>query len=484
MAENILLKKYSEHKLKSITYLNKGLELLKLLVNHSFDSYIIGEAVADLYLCREIDSITIATSASFNDLKNIFPSCILGETYAVYKEAEGDFIFVFLNDNNLPALLKDYANAHFNKKLIRALQSQNFTILGMALTPNATIIDIFNSIDDIDNLVISSIDKNKSSFEYYPESYYEAFLLVARFNFTLDKKTIKLMNKSRSCLAKVDMAKSTVLLRNILKEKHAMEAFRLMESTKLFVDLPDIDNFIKKLNTRFTELDQIERMSLLYLIVGSIPDKYTIDKLELKEITETIDITKLITHRDVTPMMVYNIGVKKLLSCDKIGITYKKEYKSQAKKIQKLAKEETITSPRELNISDIEIIQLLGGERSIRVRIIMNLILAKVINKEIENNFSVLKEEAVKIDNEMRNIFDYQGDDSNREYTEDEIDQLLKKYHQELSFLVKVYLNDEKELYSLSPAERDLVEAEALEHAHDFLLETTQYQILEERRLI
>ena len=49
---------------------------------------------------------------------------------------------------------------------------------------------------------------------------------------------------------------------------------------------------------------------------------------------------------------------------------------------------------------------------------------------------------------------------------------------------MKVYLSDEKSLYDLSPLERDEIEFNAKTHAKEFLLETSQYRILEERGLI
>ena len=67
---------------------------------------------------------------------------------------------------------------------------------------------------------------------------------------------------------------------------------------------------------------------------------------------------------------------------------------------------------------------------------------------------------------------------------EKKFDELLVKYKKEYEFLVKVYLSDEKSLYDLSPLERDEIEVNAKTHAKEFLLETSQYRILEERGLI
>ena len=64
------------------------------------------------------------------------------------------------------------------------------------------------------------------------------------------------------------------------------------------------------------------------------------------------------------------------------------------------------------------------------------------------------------------------------------MEELKQKYDTEYEFLVKIYLSDERALYNLSALERDEIEEEAKAHAKEFLLETSEYKILEERGLI
>ena len=485
MGENILIKKFKESRTNGLSYILRGIDILKILVNRGFDSYIVDEAVLNLYLCRPIEHVQIATSANPTELKNIFPSLTvtINDEY-ILKDSEGDFNFLFFDDPKLPNLLQENIALHFNKKLIQVLQSKVFTMMALALAPSLELIDLFNSVTDIDERQIRGIDKPKSIFEEDPTNIYNALLLEAHYGFNIEKKTIKGMSKMSFGLESVNIKIALNYLKSILSEKYAHRTLITIKENHLFRSVVDLDRFVNKLLNNYDGLDEIERLSLLYLIVASIPDAASMDNLLVKEITETITITQLIIHSPVTPMMVYNIGEKKLLSCDKLALTYKSDYKTQKKLIKKLNRDASIMSIRELNFSNLELIKLLNGERSIRIKIIMNLLLEKVINKEIKNYPKALKEEALKLDQEMKAIFNYESTGEEKEYTEIDIDNLLKKYHQELDFLVKVYLNDEKELYSLTPAERNILRSEAEEHAHDFLLETDQYLILEERRLI
>ena len=84
-------------------------------------------------------------------------------------------------------------------------------------------------------------------------------------------------------------------------------------------------------------------------------------------------ITQLNTTDKITPMMVYNIWSDKLNSAIRIALAYKVKYSNQERLIKKLSKESVISSSRDLQFSELEIIELMNGERSLRVKIVMNL---------------------------------------------------------------------------------------------------------------
>ena len=126
----------------------------------------------------------------------------------------------------------------------------------------------------------------------------------------------------------------------------------------------------------------------------------------------------------------------------------------------------------------------MDGKRNLRVKIVMNLLLERVINGDVYNHHTLLRDEALKIIEDLASIFDYKEPEILPVVNDEYIKDLLAKYNKEYEFLVKVYLNDEKSLYELSPLERDEIENNAKAHAKEFLLETSQYKVLEKRGLI
>lgn len=479
-----VFEQYQKSNEKSYNFLMRGVEIMKALLNRNYDSYIIGSAVRNLYLNHEIDVIEIITTATSSDLKEIFPALVVERTGFTYLKELGCYVIFTEFSGNNETISKKHYDKHFNKKLILACQNKSFTVNSLALTPNLTITNLFDGIKDLDEMEIKTTTKVKDVFESKPLAILEALTLVAEFNFDIEPKCLKAMSRYCSYIEDIKEAELIRKLRQILKGNYAKKALDIIVKSKLFRYLKKYDIIVKKLNNHFRDYTFLELISIVYLILGAIPDAAFISTEDLKLITETMTITQLICNDKITPMMVYNIGTEKLISANRIAIAYKSRYSNQANLIKKLSKNSIITSPRDLQFSELEIIDLMNGKRSLRVRIVMNLLLEKVINGEVYNHHTILRETAKQIISDLSAIFDYKEPEILPVYTEELINELLNKYHNELEFLIKVYLNDEKALYELSPLERDEIEQNAKVYAKKFLLETSQYRELEKRGLI
>ena len=479
-----LFEEYNQSNEKSYNFLMRAVEIMKILLNRNFDSFIIGSAVRNLYLSKDIDSIEIVTVATPSQLKEVFPALVIERSGFTYLKEHSKYVIFTQFGNDESSISRKIALKHYNKKLIAALNNKYFTVNSLALTPNLVITNIFNGINDLDEMVIRTTDKAKNIFPKQPIAMLEALVLVSENNFKIDSKCLKSISRYCSFLDDVKQVDFIRKFRQILKGPYAKRALEIIIKNKLFRFIKVYDCVAKKINAKYNDYSLLEQLCILYLLVGSIPDASFISKNELKEIAETMTVAQLISSDKVTPMMVYNIGMQKLLSANRIAIGYKTKYTSQEKMIKKLAKTSVITNVRQLQFSELEIIELMGGQRNLRVKIVMNLLLEKVINKECYNHHTILRDVALQIIDDLKAIFDYVEPEILPVINDEYINTLLVKYKKEYEFLVKVYLNDEKSLYDLSPLERDEIENNAKAHAKEFLLETNQYKVLEKRGLI
>lgn len=479
----VLIEKYKETNEKSYNFLSRGVEILKTLLSRNFESYIIGSAVRNFYINKPIDLIEIVTMASVSEIKLIYPSLIIDQKGIGYlKDSNGYFFFTnFSEEDNVS---KKYDGVHYNKKLVAVLGKKYFTIDSLVITPKFQISDVLGGEEDLRNLIIKPVNKPKELFNKSPIAILEALELVSKYNFEIDKKVLKIMAKYCAHLEDIKEVFFIKKIREIIKGEYGKKASDLIVENRLFKYVHIFELYMKKINLKFNTYTFLEKITILYLLIGSIPDASTIEEKELNEITETLTISQLVASDDVTPMMVYNIGADKLISANKIALVYKHRYSSQLRRINKLKRKAIINNSRELNISNLEVIKILNGDRSIKVKIIINLLLEKVINREIINHNTILKDEAKKLSAEIDAIFNYQEPEIKIEHDEESLLELKEKYEKEIAFLVKVYLSDEKELYNLTALEREESFENAKRHAKEFLLETSQYKILEQRGLI
>lgn len=479
-----ILEQYQKSNEKSYNFLMRTVEIMKVLLNRNFDSFIIGNAVRNLYLDKNIDTIEIVTTATPLEIKAIFPALIIERSGFTYLKEHGRYVIFSKFPEEEQIASRRLAAKHYNKKLIVALSNKYFTVNSLALTPNLVITNIFDGIKDLDSMLIRTTDKPKNLFTKHPISILEALVLVSENDFAIDSKCLKAISRYCSFLEDVKEVEFIRKFRQILRGKYAKRALEIIVKYKLFRFIKVYDVVSRKLNAHYDEYSLLEQLSILYLILGSIPDASFISKNDLKEITETMTVTQLIANDKVTAMMVYNIGKDKLLSANRIALAYKIKYANQEKLIKKLAKSSVITNSRDLQFSELEIIELMDGHRSLRVKIVMNLLLEKVINGDVYNHHTTLRKEALQIIDDLSAIFDYKEPEILPVINDEYVEALLIKYNKEYEFLIKVYLNDEKSLYDLSPLERDEIENNARIHAKEFLLETSQYKILEKRGLI
>lgn len=481
--EQMLFDNYKESNRASYVFLTSGIEVLKSLVSHSFEAFIIGQAVSKLFIQKPITEIKIVTNATFEDLKKIFVNVIRSKEDKVYLKEKGGIIYFVPFSTDLD-LIPNEASDYYNKKLAATVVEEHFTLNGLILSPNQNIIDIFDAQKALQSKKVLTISKSRNLFANHPEAILTAFEIMADYGFELGFNVLSAIKKESLSLSRLKDMVIIRSLKKIIESSNSNYILNVIKINKIFKHIPAFNNFVEKSSKLFNKLNSVEKSALLYLILGSIPDASYLSEVELKDITETMTFAQLLMNDSVTPMMIYNIGEKMLLSANRVAKVFKNNYKSQEGLINKLSKDSVINNIRELNITELEIISILNGERSIKVKVVQNLLLEKVINGQIINHSTILKKEALNILKEMDEIFNYTEPSTHVIYNEELIASLLEKYDRELKFLVKVYLNDEKELYSLSALERVEAEKNASKHAKEFLLATSQYKILENRGLI
>jgi hypothetical protein len=209
--------------------------------------------------------------------------------------------------------------------------------------------------------------------------------------------------------------------------------------------------------------------------------------------------------------MVFETKYETLLAANNILKNLDKNYKSQSSLIKKLYRNAYITDRSELNFKTEDLIRLLQGETGPKIGLIMNILVKKVVLGEAKNNFSMLKQEAVKLlfisDSELEDIYHSIGaplekqtqkneQSENEGETTEEVVELTEEQKEaaRLAKLEEQYNKELKDIYhallkyitaydSMNIEDQKLVEKETLEKARTTLLDTNpQYFELFEKK--
>ncbi len=398
LKDNVLIKKLKYRNYEMYKYFDKALEILSLLNDKTYEAYIVGGAVRDLYLNMDFNDIDIATNATPQAIKNLFSNYEVDMQYehlgsVILKIDNFKYeITTFRNEEYIKHRLK---SVHYSKKLNEDVQRRDFTINALAMTLNKEIIDLVKGQKDIEKKVIRIIGKANNRFKDDPTRILRGLHLVAKLNFKLDLKTEHAMVKNRALLSELSNYKIITLLKKILIEKHKDVAIKKMKTMNIFKDMPKYSLWMKILS-KYRKLNYIEQFTILFKLLGEIPINTGFSHKEIVEIKKLYELSDYMVANEITPIDIIQLGLDNLLQADNIACALNKSYISQSKKIKKLNKKMPIHSARELKISVDEIKALLDGDNS-KIGLITSELLLLVVNGIIKNKYSALEEAAIMI---------------------------------------------------------------------------------------
>lgn len=396
--ENNLVKKLKYRNYEMYKYFNKALEILSLLNEKTYEAYIVGGAVRDLYLNMDFNDIDIATNATPQTIKSLFSNCDVDMQYehlgSVILKIDGFKyeITTFRSEEYVKHRLK---SVHYSKKLIEDVQRRDFSINALAMTLNQEIIDLVKGQKDIEKKTIRIIGKANNRFKDDPSRILRGFHLVSKLNFKIDLKTEHAMVKNRALLSDLSNYKIITLLKKILTEQYKDVAIKKMKSTNIFKDMPKYSLWMKILS-KYRKLNYIEQFTILFKLLGEIPINTGFSHKEIVEIKKLYELSDYMVANEITPIDIIQLGFDNLLQADNIACALNKSYISQSKKIKKLNKKMPIHSARELKISVDEIKALLDGDNS-KIGFITSELLLLVVNGIIKNKYSALEEATMMI---------------------------------------------------------------------------------------
>ena len=173
-------------------------KVIQTLVQHGFEAYIVGGCVRDSILGRTPGDWDITTSASPQEVKEIFD-------HTVDTGIEHGTVTVLMNHEpyevttyRVDGKYEDHRRpneVHFTKSLREDLLRRDFTINAMAYNDSEGIIDMYDGMTDLKNQTIRCVGEAKKRFDEDALRILRALRFQAQLGFQIDLPNKQLQSR-------------------------------------------------------------------------------------------------------------------------------------------------------------------------------------------------------------------------------------------------------------------------------------------------
>ena len=198
-------------------------KILRALEEHGYEAYVVGGCVRDSILGRNPDDWDITTSASPQQVKEIFRRTVdtglQHGTVTVLMDKEGFEVTTYRVDGAYEDG-RHPKEVRFTASLEEDLKRRDFTINAMAYHPDRGLVDLFHGMDDMQKKVIRCVGDPMERFGEDALRILRAVRFSAQLGFTIEKKTREGIRALASNLSHVSAERIQVELVKLLVSPH------------------------------------------------------------------------------------------------------------------------------------------------------------------------------------------------------------------------------------------------------------------------
>lgn len=347
------------------------------------EAYIVGGAVRDLFLQKEIHDVDITTSAPVNIIKSAFPKtidvAIKHGTVIVQYKGEAFEVTSFRGSS-----------------LLADLAMRDFTINAMALTKERVVIDPYLGQVDIKNGSLRAVDHPHNRFIEDPLRILRAIRFVSELSFTIEQQTLEAMHKHIDKINQVAVERVFSEFKKICLGNNVEKAFEIIIHLKI-VDkvtcFQGIKHAIKSIDTikSMCVCKSMTEVWILFLFVSRYhhyknflrswkQPKKVIDEVETIMLRLPILLQNGFTEEDC-----YFLGIEKAQKAERVraALLHKQP---QIGMVNSLFHQLPIKERKQIKINGFEIIQLLEqDEPRERIGEIIFRVEKAILQKRVEN---------------------------------------------------------------------------------------------------
>ena len=222
----------------------EALPVMQQLVDAGYEAYFVGGSVRDMLLHKPISDVDIATSATPQEVKEIFSHTVdVGiehGTVMVIHHKEGYEVTTFRTEEGY----EDFRHPDkvtFVRSLEEDLKRRDFTINALAIGIDDQLMDFFDGIGDLERQCLRCVGDAKERFNEDALRMFRAVRFVGQLGFQVEEETKNAISLLKMNLSKVAVERMKVEFEKMIQSSYRKDALKLFVETGLYQACPLFD---------------------------------------------------------------------------------------------------------------------------------------------------------------------------------------------------------------------------------------------------
>ncbi len=373
-----------------------GKEVLMILQNAGYSSYFVGGYVRDKLLGIKSSDIDITTSATPSEVIALFNNVKeTGKKYGSVTVLMNEFkyeVTTFRSDGEY------LDNRHpekvvYSKNILDDLSRRDFTINAIIMDENEKISDYYESLEDLNNKVIRTINNPIKRFKEDSLRILRAFRFVSKLGFEIEEKTLEAISELKHLIKNVSIERVMLELDKIIRGKYRNKALKYLIDSEVDQELYGLSKGLKYISDVVQELYPIEAFIICF-IMDDIDDVWRFSNKNKRLIKQIMDLHEVTKEDIFNKFIVYVNGLDACLLANKINVVL--GYSDQETLIRELDSALPIKDVCDLKFKGQDILWLTSLRKKSWIGIIVDDLKYNVIMGYLPNDYEVLKEYALK----------------------------------------------------------------------------------------
>ena len=352
----------------------KAIEILNILSDNGYESYIVGGYPRDKILGYKTNDIDICTSATPKELLEVFDDVIVsdmqyGSVVLAYKGYKYD-VTTFRKEikyeaNRRPIKIK------YIKDIKKDLLRRDFTINTFCIDKNGNLLDILGIREDLNNKILKTVGNPRHRIKEDALRILRCIRFATILDFNIDRKTKNYLTKYSYLLKKLSMNRKKEELDKIFTSTNKEKGIKLLIDLNL---------------TNALDISNLPRITLCDDLIGiwcqlDVDDIYPFTKLEKEQMSL---LRELLNYEAIDNYLLYKYGLYLCsVYADIKGIS--------KRKINTLYANLPIKSRKEIDIDSIDIPNILNKKPGKYIKDIISSVEKEILSGKLNNNNDDIK---------------------------------------------------------------------------------------------